>query len=325
MATTVARRASVESRLGDTAPMVAACFAVLALGLPPVMTRAMHADPQAIVLVRLWTIVPIWWLILKASGGRLTWEVMRTSLPSGILFGMSTALSVQSFKTTSIANATLIPSMQPAVIMFLAWKFYGERRSARDLLFGALALTGILAVVLGAGHSSGSTRSGNLVAVAGLVVLVAYMMRLKQVRNRGIPVRQYLLSMLMWAALVVTPWAFATDGRAAVSIHGGDWALIIGVNIVSFIIGHGLLTWAQASLEVSTTTLLQLGSPVVSMIGAWWIHHQSLKPMQLLGGAVVLASLAGIITRSRPASSSLEASAATAPAAVVPVATEPGP
>jgi drug/metabolite transporter (DMT)-like permease len=157
-----------------------------------------------------------------------------------------------------------------------------------------------------------------------LAVLVAYMMRLKLVRNRGIPVRQYLLSMLIWAAIVVTPWAFATDGSGAIQIHGRDWALIIGVNIVSFIIGHGLLTWSQAHLEVTTTTLLQLGCPVVAMIGAWWIHHQALGLVQLMGGAVVLASLAGIITRTRPAGTTLILSPASAPEVVVPLAPEAG-
>jgi drug/metabolite transporter (DMT)-like permease len=291
----------VNSRLPTVArPLIAACVAVVFLGLPPVLTRSISAPPPVIVMARLWTIIPIWFVVMRLSGGRLTRDVARLSLPSGVLFGASTALSVEAFKTTSIANATLIPSMQPVIIMVLAAHFYGERRARRDFVFAALALVGVLAVAFGPGQTSGASRHGDVVSVGALLVFVGYLMRLKKIRNAGIPVMAYMLSMLTWAALVVTPWALMTAGSGFTQLGGGDWALVIGTNLCSFIIGHGLLTWAQASIDVSTTALLQLGSPVISMIGAWWIHDQHLAPAQFIGGGILLASLAAIVTHARP-------------------------
>jgi drug/metabolite transporter (DMT)-like permease len=282
-------------------PVVAACVAVVFLGLPPVLTRSIDAAPAVIVLARLWTIVPMWYLVMRSSGKRLTRQVARMSLPSGVFFGASTVLSTEAFKTTSIANATLIPSIQPVVIMVLAAYFFGERRARRDFLFAATALGGVLAVVLGAGQTSGATRHGDVVSVAALIAFVAYLLRLKKIRNAGIPVMPYMLSMLTWAAIVVTPWALAVSGTGFARIGARDWALVLATNLSSFIIGHSLLTWAQASVDVSTTALLQLASPVISTLGAWWIHDQRLAPAQIVGGGVLLASLAAIVIGARPA------------------------
>lgn len=285
--------------LGTSGPLLAACVAIFAMSMAPVLTRSVSAPAPAIIVVRLWTIVPIWFVVMTLSGARLSWDVVRTSAPSGVLFGASTALSVESFTSTSIANATLIPSMQIIVIMAIAALVQGERRPPRDYVMALTALAGVLTLVLGAGRTSGASLRGDVISVVGLFVFVAYLLRLKKIRNDGIAVMPYLLSMLTWAAIVVTPWALITAAGDLGQVNGWDWAFILGMNAGSFLIGHPLLTWAQASLDVTTTSLLQLGGPVVSMTGAWWVHGQRLNAAQFVGGAVVLGSLAVIVYGSR--------------------------
>lgn len=297
---TSSRNAARRAVLGASGPLLAACVAIFVMSMAPVLTRSVTAPAPAIIFVRLWTIVPIWFVVMKLSGTRLRWDVVRTSAPSGVLFGASTALSVESFTSTSIANATLIPSMQIIVIMAIAAVVHGERRPLRDYAMGLAALAGVLTLVLGAGRTSGASTRGDLVSVAGLFVFVGYLLRLKTIRDNGIAVMPYMFSMLTWAAIVVTPWALATAGGDLGQVNGWDWAFILGMNAGSFLIGHPLLTWAQASLDVTTTSLLQLAGPVVSMTGAWWVHGQRLNGWQFLGGAMVLGSLAVIIRGSRP-------------------------
>ena len=65
------------------------------------------------------------------------------------------------------------------------------------------------------------------------------------------------------------------------------------------VVGHGLMTWAAKSLDVSLASLLGLMSPVISSIGAWFVYDQALGATQLVGGVLVLGSLALIVRLNR--------------------------
>ncbi|MGE3327094.1 MAG: EamA family transporter, partial [Acidimicrobiia bacterium] len=81
-----------------------------------------------------------------------------------------------------------------------------------------------------------------------------------------------------------------------------DWLLIFALIVGPGLMGHGLMTWAQKFLDVTTTSLLNLGAPVVSMIGARVFYDQSLRPVQMVAGVVVLVALAGIVLAQRTVS-----------------------
>jgi drug/metabolite transporter (DMT)-like permease len=65
------------------------------------------------------------------------------------------------------------------------------------------------------------------------------------------------------------------------------------------LLGHGLMTWAQRHLALSIASLMTLGSPVISAVGAWAIYSESLRPLQIVCAAVVLAALAGMVLAAR--------------------------
>jgi drug/metabolite transporter (DMT)-like permease len=48
-------------------------------------------------------------------------------------------------------------------------------------------------------------------------------------------------------------------------------------------------------LPVTTTSLLTLGSPVVSVLGGWLIYDQHLGLLQVIGAAMVIGGLAGSV------------------------------
>jgi drug/metabolite transporter (DMT)-like permease len=56
-----------------------------------------------------------------------------------------------------------------------------------------------------------------------------------------------------------------------------------------------LMTWAQQRLDTTVAALLQLATPVVAAIGAYLVHHQTLRPIQMVGAAVVIVGLGGIV------------------------------
>ena len=59
------------------------------------------------------------------------------------------------------------------------------------------------------------------------------------------------------------------------------------------------MTWAHVHLDVSLTSLLSLGNPVISTIGAWAIFSQALSASQVAGAIVVLIALGVIVSKQR--------------------------
>ena len=78
-----------------------------------------------------------------------------------------------------------------------------------------------------------------------------------------------------------------------------DWLLVLFIVFVPGFTGHGLMTWAQRHAPVTLLSVVMLLSPVVSAVGAWILFGQALLPIQFVAGAVVLGSVAGVVTGHR--------------------------
>ncbi|HEX3087436.1 MAG TPA: DMT family transporter, partial [Ilumatobacteraceae bacterium] len=198
------------------------------------------------------------------------------------------------YQSTSIANATLIGALQPALILFLGPLLFGDRSSARQILLAVVAFAGIGTVVFGASQSSGASIHGDLLALINLGLFTTYFVRMKQVRNKGVHSIALIAGVFCVAAITVTPWVLLTSDDLG-AIHGLDWLSIIGMVLLTGLVGHGMMTWAQRHLDITVASLLSLGSPVISAVGAWMLFSQDLSLVQIAGALVVLAALGAIV------------------------------
>lgn len=86
--------------------------------------------------------------VAYATGGGLSRELLRRTAIPGVLFAMSFITGFASIKMTSIANATLITTIQPVLVVFIAPRLFGERLTPRQLGYSFLSLAGVLMVVV---------------------------------------------------------------------------------------------------------------------------------------------------------------------------------
>ena len=149
-------------------------------------------------------------------------------------------------------------------------------------------------VVIGAGGTGGASLAGDLLAVANLFVFTAYFLVIKHRRGAGVPAVALLAGVLLGAAVAVTPVA-VVGSDDLFTISGWDWFWLAMMVLVPSTIGHGLMNWAQRYVDVTISSLMTLANPVVTTIGAWLVYDQVLKGVQVVGAAVVVLSLAGIV------------------------------
>jgi len=279
------------------AALIAVGVAVTAWGFGPLLVNGISASATTVVFWRMWVAQPVMIAMAYLTGGRMSWALLKRSFITGACFAATIMLGFTSFRETSIVNATLIPALQPALILLVAGRLFGERRTRTELGFAALALAGAVVVVLGA-SSDGASLYGDMLAVGNLVLFTVYFLLSKHHRDQDVHTWSWIASVFLVAALCVTPWCLLTSHDLG-GMVGTDWLWLVLLVLGPGVVGHGLMTWAHAHLDVTLTSLLSLGNPVISTIGAWAIFSQALSVSQVAGAIVVLVALGAIVSKQR--------------------------
>lgn len=286
----VLAKAGTALRERDDVHVLAAATAVFAWGIGPILNKSMTVSTPSIVFWRMAVGLPMMIGMAYATGGGLTRDVMRRTAVPGFLFAASFITGFASVKMTSIANATLVTTLQPVLVLFVAPRLFGEKLSARKLSFSVMSMAGVLVVVLAAASTSGAHLSGDLMATANVAIWTAYFVLAKMRRLDGVHSWSFLAAVFTWASVVVFPFGMLASGDLG-SMTSKDWLCVVGMAVGPGIVGHGLMTWSQSHVDVSLASILGLLSPVISTSLAWAILDESLTLIQVMGAVVVIASL----------------------------------
>jgi len=285
-------KGSFRSR--DDIHVLAALLAVTAWGIGPIFNKALSVSTSSIVFYRMLFGLPIMIVMAYMNGGSLNKEVIRKAAVPGFIFGMSFISGFAAVKMTSIANATMVGTLQPVLVLFVAPKLFGEKITLRKLVYSISAMIGVLVVVMAAASTSGAHLNGDLLAVLNVFIWTTYFVMSKKRRDEGIHSWSFLAAVFLCASVVVLPYGAITSHDLG-AMHVSDWWYVMGMAVGPGVVGHGMMTWAQGHIDVSLASMLGLISPVISSVLAWFVFHQSLTPLQLLGGVIVLASLAALV------------------------------
>ncbi|HAQ22002.1 MAG TPA: hypothetical protein DCR10_00505, partial [Acidimicrobiaceae bacterium] len=197
-----------------------------------------------------------------------------------------------------VANATIIGSLQTIVLMAVAARRYRERIGWWLAGVGAVALGGVVVVVVGgvSGEGVGLNLRGDLFAVVAMLLFSAYFVMAKEVRPR-IDTFTLQTTIMGIGALVLLPMAAIDAGRVLPPLPSwSQWGWLVLLMIIPGT-GHFLMNWAHLHVTLSLTGILMLAIPVLSTLGAWLVLDQALGFVQGLGMVVVLASLVLVVRR----------------------------
>ena len=121
-----------------------------------------------------------------------------------------------------------------------------------------------------------------------------YFISSKRRRVDGVDTWQFLYGVSVIQVLVVVPYSlFTSDDILQITLR--DLGFLIAMTLFSGTIGHSFMLWAQKYVDASVSSMILLLGPVISSSGAWLVYRQQISLTQMFGGAVVLASLAGVV------------------------------
>jgi len=282
------------SRESNDVAVPAVLLAVVAWGLGPLMVRGMSVDGTTVALYRMWLGTPVMFVAARVWGQPMTLAVLKKCVVPGVFFGLSMMFGFQAARTTSIAAATLISHLTPALMVLGLGRLLGERTELRRLPFAFVSLFGLVLVVLVGSNSDGASLKGDFYALVNVACWTVYFIILKRTRDAGIDGWTFLSGVFLVGSIVITPWCLVASDDLT-SVNAKDYLLLAGMILGPGLVGHGLVTWASRHLDATVTSLLTLLGPVVSVVGAWLIYDQSLGWNKVIGAAMVLGGLAGTV------------------------------
>ena len=281
-------------------PVLAVFIAVFAWGIGPLLFLAPSISINSVLFYRVLFWPPLLYLIVRRNGAKINDKLFRSVLVPGILFGVSTIFGFTAITTTSVANATIIGNISTAMVLFVAPRFLNEKISKSQVVLAFTSFAGVAAIVFGAGDTGGSSLFGDFLALVNALTWTVYFISSKRRRVDGVDTWQFLFGVSVIQVFVVVPYALLTSNDI-LQITWRDLGFLIAMTLFSGTIGHSFMLWAQKYVDASVSSLILLLGPVISSAGAWLVYGQQISLVQVIGGAIVLASLAGVVRMSSSA------------------------
>ncbi len=262
-----------------------------------VITKSIGMGGLAIGVYRfaIFSVCIVGWMAFRRTPFR--WSILRLSMLGGIALGADIAFFFSAIKLTTVVNATLIGSLQPIVVGVVAARFMGETIHARDAFWSLFALLGVGGVILASSDAVGWSLRGDLLAFAAMLSWSGYFIFSKQSKE-WMSSTEYTAGTAIWSTLIVTPLAVGY-GQELGFPGWRDLVLILVTVALAGVVGHALMNWSLVRIPLWIGSTFTLLIPVVSAALAWVFLGEPLSIGQALGMALVLFSLAMIVSGQR--------------------------
>ena len=258
-------------RLSDTGP-VASAFWRIALAAPFLLVGALATGWRPVGLSRaLWAMVALGGLCFAADLGSWHLGILRTTLANATLFGNS------------------------AILMFPIYGFLVARAWPTRVQGIALLLATIgAALLMGRSYQLDPRQvTGDLLCLLAGVLYTGYFILMARARAIMAPLPALALSTL---ASVLPLLAFALLlGEKVLPTH---WTPLIGLALMSQVVGQGLMIYALGRLPPLTVGLGLLIQPIVAGTIGWIVYGERLGVADLVGALLVAVAL--VLVSRRP-------------------------
>ncbi len=229
-------------------------------------------------------------LVAVRSGSGPLVSIRRTGI-AGIIGGLGLVFafagSIVAFQTTTVANAAFLFAASPFFAALLGWIVLGEQVRRATWIAIAVAACGMFVMVRDG--LAGGAWLGNLAAVLSAFGFAAFTITLRWGRLEDMTPAVALGAIL---AMVVA--------AAIVTLRGGTllappadifWALFMGGVIVAG--GMVLYTLGSRVVPAAELTLLSMVEVLLGPVWVWWLLGETASPATFVGGAILLAAIAG--------------------------------
>lgn len=231
------------------------------------------------------------------------WALLRRSLPAVVAYGLIAVAGCQLFyfnaiRHLSVGVALLLEYSGTLLVVLWVWLRHGQRPRRLTITGGVVALAGLVLVL----DVTGSQRVDLVGLVWGLVAaagLACYFVLSAHIDELLPPV------VMAWAGMVVGSLTLLLAGLAGIvplrastadadfAGHRTSWVVpVLGLAVVASVIAYTAGIGAARRLGARLASFVGLAEVLFAVIIAWIFLNQVPGPLQVVGGALVLAGIA---------------------------------
>ena len=253
------------------------------------------ATVGTLLSVRFLLAAALFWALVAASGGgarlrTLTRRDLAIALAlGGIGYSAQAGAFFSALERLDASLLSLLLYTFPAMVTVAAIVLGRERGNRRTAVALVVASAGLVLVLAGAGTGA-LDPLGTLLGLTAAVVYSTYILSSQGITERIGPL---LLSALVCTGAATTLTLVAGIGGSLrlgdVSATGYGW--LAGIAVVSTVGAVGLFFAGLQRVGPSSASILSTAEPLTTVLLAFLVFGESLSPVQLSGGALVLGAV----------------------------------
>lgn len=207
-------------------------------------------------------------------------------LAAGVMLAGDVALYNTAFSYTSVANATLIVNLTPFVIVPVSRFVFKESVPRHFLIGAAVAVAGLVLLMLGKAEGAESGFKGDLLSMAACVFYSAYILLTYRASGSVSSSAIMFVCSISTTAVLFIIGALA-EGPEVPRTWAEIWP-ILGMTLSLQVIGQNLLAHCQHSLSVNLSSVICLSEPAFAAVYAILLFGEKPTVTELFGMAAVV-------------------------------------
>lgn len=204
---------------------------------------------------------------------------------AGIFLAFHFGLWFESLKLTTVASSTIILSVQPIIALIGGFLFFKEKTNLSTLITIGIAMIGVVMVGWGDLGLSKKAIIGDFLSFLSVIAVVAYLLIGKST-VKNISHWLYSFSVFFIAGITLNVYNLVAN-IPIVGYESREWGIFLLLAIFPTI-SHVIFNYLLNFVSPTTISMSILGEPVGATFLAVILLEETLIPMQILGGGLVL-------------------------------------
>ena len=272
--------------------------AVLLVGVVAVSTGATIirlADAPALVIsayrvgLASLILIPVALLFAREEMMSLSLNDIKIALASGAFLSLHFATWISSLDYTTVASSVVLVNTNPIWVALLTPFLSSDRLTQMSILGVVFSVIGSAIISAGDFVLGGKALLGDFLAIAGSWSAAFYLLLGRRLRQR-ISLLSYITICYATAAIILFA-VVAFLGYPLLGYPAKTWLCLWGLALFPQIIGHSSYNWSLKYFSASFVAIALLGEPVVSPILAYFILGETIRPVTIFGGLLVLVGI----------------------------------
>jgi hypothetical protein len=181
---------------------------------------------------------------------------------------------------------------QPAPATPCRRPFFGEHPNWRALRWGVLSLGGVALVIFFEPEQGTASLGGDLLMVLVVILWTSYLLTSKRARASGVNTIDFMACLMPLGLLTAGPIALIIAGSEIFDLSARGWLVVALLVVMTGMIAHGCIIFAQRFVPVATIGVMQSGQPALAVFWGFLILGEVVVLPQVVGMALVVTGLA---------------------------------